>query len=123
MAPIDGAKASGAAPRPSRASRITRRRSSGVRQRRAPYQSPPANDPSDHAAMSGPTALRSPSRSAKAGSATSSAPNEIAVIAPTRTSVRMPGDRSAPARVRSTCLSPCAARATGAVANPTAATT
>ena len=118
---IEGANGSGAEPSPSSAIRTRKRRSTGQLQERDPYQSPPITEPIDQSVMSGPTAPREPSSSAKAGSATSSAPSETAVTAPANTSVRMPPDRSAPARVRSTCSSGGALRAAGAVAKPSAA--
>ncbi len=103
--------------------RIRKRFSAEESQDRPPYQRPPITDPSAQTVNSGPTAPREPSASAKAGSATSSAPNETAMTAPANTSVRMPAERSAPARVRSGCSSGAAAlRAAGAVAKPTDAT-
>jgi len=71
--------------------------------------------------MSGPTAPREPSSSANAVSATSSPPNETATIAATMTSTRIPGARSAPARVRSTLSAGRQAREAGDRAKPTAA--
>ena len=117
---IDGASGSGAEPSPSSATRSRKRFSTDQLHERDPYQSPPITEPIDHSVISGPTAPREPSSSAKAGSATSSAPSATAVTAPVKTSVRMPVERSAPARVRSTCSSG-APRAAGAVANPTEA--
>ena len=122
ITPMDGANGSGAEPRASRTMRIRKRFSTELFQVRAPYQSPPISEPSDHAVISGPTAPREPSCSANAGSATSRAPKETAVTAPANKSVRMPGERSAPARVRSWSASRTTLRAAGAVANPSEAT-
>ena len=118
ITPIDGANGSGAEPRASRTMRIRKRFSTELVQDRAPYQSPPITEPSAQTVISGPTAPREPSASANAGSATSSAPKETAVTAPANTSVRMPAERSAPARVRSASASCASLRAAGAVANP-----
>ncbi len=88
---------------------------------RAPYARPPTTEPNAQIVTSGPTAPRDPSSSANAVSATSSTPKLIATIAPATTSVRIPGEPSAPARVRFTLAAGRHAREAGARANPRAA--
>ena len=65
---------------------------------RAPYTSPPVTLPSAHSATSTPASSGSPSWSANAGSATSSAPNAKPTGSIDATSVRIPGIASAPSR-------------------------
>src|SRR3954452_25456939 len=121
METSEPANGSGAAPKPRRAVRIRKRRGAGDDHVRAPYARPPTSEPIDHTVMSGPTAPRDPWSSANAVRATSSAPKATAAHAAAAASVRIPGERSAPARVRSTLSTGRHRREAGADAKPTAA--
>ena len=70
----------------------------GQLQRRPPYQSPPASEPTLQSANSQPASSRVACSSANAATAISSTPSATAVSPSERTIVRMPGVPSAPVR-------------------------